>query len=208
MVECSQCHAQIPNGSRFCPNCGTQFSYHVDKDTGQVTFYDNQTIYPSQTITQPQKAKRGCLHKILVAIGIIAIILILIELFYDPSMSKKAKREVDVNYSRNDSQYATDITYDMLARTPDDYKGKALSLSGTIIQVIEEDNETNYRVAVDDDYNKIIFVTVEKEHINGRLLEDDKITIKGVSVGTTTYKSALGTKITIPWIMGEKVNQK
>ncbi|KAK2210161.1 toxin regulator, partial [Clostridioides difficile] len=39
-----------------------------------------------------------------------------------------------------------------------------------------------------------------------RVLEDDYITIRGISAGTITYESTMGGKITIPGIAVEKIN--
>lgn len=40
-----------------------------------------------------------------------------------------------------------------------------------------------------------------------RILEDDTITIYGVSVGEYTYQSVMGASITVPGVLIEKIDQ-
>lgn len=95
--------------------------------------------------------------------------------------------------------YETGITFDQLARTPDDYTGKKVKFKGKVIQVVEGTTSTQIRLAVNGDYDKIIYATVPKaKTTNMRILEDDTITIFGVSAGLMTYQSTLGASITIP----------
>ena len=77
----------------------------------------------------------------------------------------------------NAADYNTGITYEQLARTPDDYKGKNITLTGEVIQVVEGDDETDLRVAVDGNYDNVIMVGYDPDIMNGsRILENDKIT--------------------------------
>ncbi len=43
--------------------------------------------------------------------------------------------------------------------------------------------------------------------VDSRILEDDIITIYGVSVGTVTYTSTLNMQITIPAILIDRIDQ-
>jgi membrane protein involved in colicin uptake len=94
--------------------------------------------------------------------------------------------------------YETGITYDQLARTPDDYIGEKVKFSGKVVQVIEGDGETQLRFAVDDDYDQMIYLAYYPEIVEQRVLEDDYLTIYGSSLGTISYESTLGGMITIP----------
>ena len=95
--------------------------------------------------------------------------------------------------------YETGITFDNLARTPDAYKGKKVKFSGKVIQVIEGTTETQLRLAISGDYNKVIFCRVPKAKTSAtRILEDDYIHIMGVSNGLISYESTMGGTITIP----------
>ena len=52
--------------------------------------------------------------------------------------------------------YETGITYEQLARTPDDYKGDKIKFTGKVIQVIEGSEEIKIRLAVNSNYDTII----------------------------------------------------
>ena len=98
--------------------------------------------------------------------------------------------------------YDTGITYDQLARTPDDYAGQKVKFAGKVIQVMEGDKETQIRFAVDGNYKNIILCSIGKEiTANNRVLENDQITISGLSLGLYTYKSTMGGDITIPAVI-------
>ena len=103
------------------------------------------------------------------------------------------------------SEYATDITYDNLARTPDDYEGKAVKLYGKVIQLIEGGEETQIRLAVDGDYDKIILIGYDPAIVSERVLEDDYITIYGISMGIYTYESTIGGMISVPAVYVEHI---
>lgn len=104
--------------------------------------------------------------------------------------------------------YETGITYDQLARTPDDYIAKKVKFYGKIIQVLEGDNTNNYRFAVEGDYNSIILLEASKSLTkNNRILEDDYVTIHGSSFGLYTYKSTMGGSITVPLVLVDEFIQ-
>ena len=116
----------------------------------------------------------------------------------------KAKAEEEAEKAKG---YETGITYDQLARTPDDFKGKKVKFYGKVLQVIEGDNSVQIRLAVDDNYDTVLFGEYLSSTVSFRVLEDDYITIYGTSVGTISYKSTMGGQITIPGVYIEKVDQ-
>ncbi|MDR4948123.1 toxin regulator [Neobacillus cucumis] len=103
--------------------------------------------------------------------------------------------------------YNTGITYDQLARTPDNYTGQKVKFRGKVIQVIEGDGETQIRLAVNDDYDKVLFAAFDSSTVTSRVLEDDMITIYGTSSGLITYDSTMGGKISIPGVAIDKIDQ-
>lgn len=105
------------------------------------------------------------------------------------------------------SEYATDITYDNLARTPDDYEGKAVKFYGKVIQLIEGGEETQIRLAIDGDYDKIILIGYNPKIVSERVLEDDYITIYGISMGIFTYESTMGGMISVPGVYVEHIER-
>lgn len=107
------------------------------------------------------------------------------------------------------TQYKTGITFDQIARTPDDYKGKKIEFTGKVLQVMEEDDYTQIRLAVNGDYDNVILVDIDSDIMNGsRILEDDLVTVSGISDGTTTYESTSGANITIPAMTAKIVNDQ
>lgn len=101
--------------------------------------------------------------------------------------------------------YETGITYKQLARTPDDFKGKKVKFSGKVMQVMEGDGETQLRIAVNDDYDSMLYVAYKSKITSIRILEKDSVTVKGLSAGLLTYKSTLGGDISIPSMLVEKI---
>ena len=100
----------------------------------------------------------------------------------------------------------TDVTYDNLMRTPDDYLGQVVQLSGTVIQTINGDGVVQQRVALYDDYDQIVLIEYSKDLPEVRLLDDDYITFTGVSFGTIEYETVLGATLEIPSILVDRIN--
>ena len=100
----------------------------------------------------------------------------------------------------------TDVTYDNLMRTPDEYFGEVIQYSGTVLQTITSDNTVQQRVALYDDYDKVVLIEYYTDLPEVRLLDDDYITFTGMSFGTITYETVLGAKLEIPSIFVERIN--
>ena len=103
--------------------------------------------------------------------------------------------------------YETGITYDQLARTPDDYTGQKVKFYGKVLQVMEGDTETHIRLAVDDNYDTVLYAAYSSDLLSSRVLEDDYITIYGVSLGLYSYEATSGATITIPSVWVDQVDQ-
>lgn len=122
----------------------------------------------------------------------------------------KAKKEAEEKAKQEEEQkgYETGITYEDLARSPEEYKGKKVTFSGTIIQVIRGESFDQYRVKVNDDYKKVILVEYKPKSGDKKFLEEDKVIIRGVSVGEISYKSTMGGKISIPGMVADFMELK
>ncbi len=120
----------------------------------------------------------------------------------------KAKAEEEARLAREAEEkqgYETGITYDQLARTPDDYTGKKVKFYGRVLQVLEGDDDTQIRLAVNGDYNSVLYCELSKKLTSSRrILEDDMITVYGLSAGVISYESTMGQKITIPGVLVNK----
>lgn len=112
---------------------------------------------------------------------------------------KKSEEEARQEAEQEAKGYETGITYDQLARTPDNYKYSKVKFKGKVVQVIEGSTDTQIRLAVNGDYDSILFCSIPKAKTSSmRILENDYITIMGVSNGLISYKSTMGGTITIP----------
>ena len=109
----------------------------------------------------------------------------------------------------NPQHYQTGITYDQVARTPDDYKDKKIQFTGKVVQVMEDDDDTQIRLAVDGNSDNIILIDIANDDLKGsRILEDDLVTASGISAGTTSYDSTMAGKITIPSMKAVIINNQ
>ncbi|PGM90691.1 hypothetical protein CN958_20430 [Bacillus cereus] len=124
----------------------------------------------------------------------------------EQAAAEKAAAEKAAKEEEERIGYETGITYDQLARTPDDFKGKKAKFTGKVLQVMEGQGETQLRVAVSGNYDKVLYVVYKSDIINSRVLENDNVTIKGKSAGIYTYKSTMGGEISIPAMLVEKID--
>lgn len=126
---------------------------------------------------------------------------------------KKAKEEAEAKAkaeqeAKEKQGYETGITYNQLARTPDNYKGQKCKFRGKVIQVQESDNIVVMRLAVNGSYDNVLYVVTTNKALNGeRILEDDYITVYGTSTGIYTYTSVLGASISIPSMLVTKIDR-
>lgn len=90
------------------------------------------------------------------------------------------------------------VDYDALARTPEEYELRLIYFTGKVIQVIEEADESVYRVAIDSDADRVMLVHYPRAEDNVRILKNDIVSVYGMSEGLESYQSTLGGKITIP----------
>ena len=121
--------------------------------------------------------------------------------------SKAAEEEARKKAEEEKKGYNTGITYNQLARTPDDYEGQKVKFKGKVLQVIEGDDEIQIRLATKDGYDNVLYCAYDPSIVSSRVLEDDKITIYGVSLGLISYQSTMGGQITIPAVWVDKIDQ-
>ena len=123
---------------------------------------------------------------------------------------EKAKKEAEEKAKKEEEAkgYETGITYDELARNPDKNKGKKVTFTGIVIQVIRGEGEDEFRIRVNDDYKKVIYVTYIPKEGENKILENDKVIIRGVSIGEISYQSTMGGKISIPGVEAHTIDIK
>ena len=100
------------------------------------------------------------------------------------------------------SEYSSDYTYEQLARNPDSYIGDKVKFTGRVLQA-ETGDMCYMRLAVNDDYNTVMFITYDPDILNYRLLEDDYVTVYGSALSTYSYTAVSGATITLPWITAD-----
>ena len=104
---------------------------------------------------------------------------------------EKERIEAEEKAKAEKEKYNTGITTRDIARDRNGLEGSLVKFSGKIIQVINGKLTTQYRMAVNDDYDQIIFIEIANDKLESNILEDDYITIEGVSVGNITYTTIL-----------------
>lgn len=106
-------------------------------------------------------------------------------------------------------QNCTNYSYDEIARNPDTYKGKYAKLTGQVIQVMEDGDSYTLRVDITKKgsyWTDTILVSYTKQDANeSRILEDDVITMYGMLAGTYTYKTVMGSSLTVPLLYAEYI---
>lgn len=105
-------------------------------------------------------------------------------------------------------KYNTGITYNQLNRNPDDYVGEYVKFSGKVIQVSEGLFSDVWRLNVNGNYNQTLYLTVPSSlTTNNRVVEDDWVTIYGVSEGIETYTTIFGASVSIPSVSVDKISR-
>jgi hypothetical protein len=102
------------------------------------------------------------------------------------------------------------LTYDQMARNPDQYIGESVTITGQVSQVMYETDtlglriytgKSSYGSYVEDDI-MVVFSPIPK---GSRVLEDDMVRITGRFGGEYRYETLLGAVRTVPGILGETV---
>ena len=103
---------------------------------------------------------------------------------------EQAKKEAEAH------KYETGLTWEQIAR--EGKKGTLGQFEGKIIQVMNGDGFTQYRVTINGDYDQVMLIEVKNGVAKETLLEDDYVYFKGESLGTITYTTVMGAEMTIP----------
>ena len=103
---------------------------------------------------------------------------------------EQARREAEAH------KYETGLTWEQIAR--EGKKGTLGQFEGKIIQVMNGDGFTQYRVTINGDYDQVMLIEVKNGVSKETLLEDDYVYFKGESLGTITYTTVMGAEMTVP----------
>ncbi len=95
-----------------------------------------------------------------------------------------------------------ELDFTAISRDPDKYEGKEYCFSGSVLQVIEEEEgdavEVELRVATSGNYDDVVYVTYRRRKGESRILEEDRVTVEGIYSGLYTYETLIGGTITLP----------
>lgn len=72
---------------------------------------------------------------------------------------------------------------------------------GKVLQAMEDRKAYTLRVAINDDYDKIILVSIPSEYNNRVIAEDDYITLYGLAQGRQSYETVFKATKTLPYMV-------
>lgn len=119
--------------------------------------------------------------------------------------AKKEKEEADFKAS------CQTYTFEQMARNPDNFKGTNVKVTGEVIQVLYGYDSVDIRMNITKEgtystyYTDTIYVTYTPEEGEDKILEDDIITVYGISQGDYSYTSTIGAQVTLPLISGKYI---
>lgn len=152
-----------------------------------------------------KKAKKSIFKRWWFWVLVVFIIFIIAILFSDSS-GPSAVPTTTLTLAEMREQ-AVNVSYDELARYPENFKGKPVVFQGEIIQKV---SDTEFRVNITKGeygfWDDTVYLALTKNVKDARLLEDDIIEFTGLVQGDVTYESIFGQKITIPRIDAYEVN--
>ena len=215
-VTCPMCGEVFDERLRKCPNCRAKNRKDVCRTCGNEISKQARKC-PSCGARHIQKISDGGIIAILVTLLLVTIIQERImdmpnnetkvhnTSSFGSSVSSEIQDETDdeneVVSRENYIAECVTVSYDDVARNPDNYDGEMVMFSGTVIQVSEDaldlfsTNSVDFRVETSDG---IWYVSYNRPEVESRILEGDYITCYGECDGVTTYISVLGGNVTVP----------
>ena len=106
------------------------------------------------------------------------------------------------------AEYSSDYSYNTIARDSESYKDTKVKFRGKVLQEgsFGIDGLNYIRLAVDSNYDTVLFVTYTTDQVTGRILEDDILTIYGTVLGDYSYETVMGATITLPWVLSQMID--
>ena len=113
----------------------------------------------------------------------------------------KAPAEAETEAEVNDFTYE-ELHYNDVARSPKDFEGKKIQITGRVSQYVEGGLFTSTFFAIyDDDHNQWMILMEQPE--NNRILKGDRVTFFGEFGGLSEVKTIFGEKKQVPSIKGQ-----
>lgn len=82
--------------------------------------------------------------------------------------------------------------------------GKKVQITGKVLQNMKNGYSYYIRLAMDDDYDKVVLVDIASYDYDDIIAEDDNVTFYGTAEGLTSYESTWGKEVTLPSMSSEK----
>lgn len=128
---------------------------------------------------------------------------------------KKAKEEAEAKKKEEKEfkESCKKYTFKEIARNPEKYVGQKMKFTGEVIQVSEGwFDSVDIRLNITKNeygwYEDTIYCTYTYKEGEGKILEDDIVTIYGTCEGDYTYTSVMGASVTLPKINIEYITIK
>ncbi len=238
-MYCSNCGAEIPEGHRYCFKCGTPIDERIQAQIQQSN--RTPYISPSQQTTSgyynqpaPPKKKKHIVRKILIGLLCFFILIGIIDALFSTDNSTEAPSNTQGQETTQKKTETTTIetttteaptlspseykaqcksvSYESIARNPDDYNGMLVKFTGKVEQVMEHSWIPNeYRISVTKGqyglWEDVVYVKYTLPEGASRILEGDIVSFYGECKGTTSYLSILGQTVTIPSVDAEIIEQ-
>ena len=235
MKKCPKCSKEFTDDIVYCTACNTPLEKVEQTTKNNTKNTQSETAYTQSTQTPQRNNNPNKKYIITIIIAAIIIIILLFTKCSSSDEPTQKDSTVVTTAPVTEQQSATPVPiatptpeplptptpapvakefirenygyvdYKELARNPDPYKGKSLTYSGKVIQVIEGDTETQHRIAVNGDYDNVIYVAYPKNIVTSRILDDDYVTVYGTSLGLYSYQSTMGGKITVPALYLDRI---
>ncbi|WP_247906729.1 hypothetical protein [Streptococcus anginosus] len=82
-------------------------------------------------------------------------------------------------------------------------QSKKVQITGKVLQNMRRDSSYYLRVAMDDDYDKVVMIEISSYIYKDVIAENDNVTFYGLAKGLTSYESTLGKEITLPLMIAQ-----
>ena len=216
-MYCPNCGEKIEDGSRFCRYCGSKVV--IQEDSVDESDTEPQVYYSKRTAEKSGGVTAGCLVSGLIIAAVLVIILaIVISTSASSSVPEPENIEVQELSEEDYKAACSAYTYDAIIRNPDTLRGEKAVLTGEVLQVLEDSQSGSsvsyYRLYLPKDGDTLFDKYLDPDSIiieyrpaegEGRILEEDKVTIWGELNGIGDFSLENGTEVQIPLMIAKYI---
>lgn len=207
MKSCQNCGKSLQEEMQFCPYCGEPYieKTYIKQDFENINFAQ-----------QEQNSDNKTAVAIAVAIVIVVILLII-------GILSRQKNTIQTNGTQTNSQVENtqdlqeeiirylklppdefcnsciEVTYDDIARYPNNYQYQIIKINGRIMQIMYDFIQPGMDgYLLSTNYGDIVLCGAFTNTSEPRILENDFITLYGISAGLDTYITVNNVEETVP----------